>query len=140
MLEARVKLESSMDLNLVLLPLADVSQSRADDLAAAAEWGSVAEVESMLQLPQDPDLLDSHGRAALIYASYEGHLETVHLLLEAGAERDVADDDGYTALNSASGEGHVEIVRLLLEAGAKKGCGGWLRVHSVEQCILCWSC
>ena len=120
-LEDTAKLESSMDLTLVLMPLADISQSQADDLVAAAERGSVAEVESMLQLPQDPNLLDSDGRAALVYASYEGHLETVQLLLEAAANKDLADDDDrYTALNSASGEGHVEIVRLLLEAGANK--------------------
>ncbi|CAE7321596.1 ANKRD50 [Symbiodinium sp. KB8] len=136
MLEDRVKLESSMDLNLVLLPLADVFQSQADDLVAAAELGSVAEVESMLQLPQDPDLLDSHGRAALICASYEGHLETVHLLLEAAANKDVTDDDGSTALSSASGEGHVDIVRLLLEAGTEKDVAGRSRCTALINASL----
>ena len=48
-LEDSATLESPMDLNLVFVPLADVSQTQADDLVAAAERGSVAEVESMLQ-------------------------------------------------------------------------------------------
>ena len=99
-LEDSATLESPMDLNLVFVPLADVSQMQADDLVAAAERGSVAEVETMLQ-------------------SYAGHLKNVHLLLEAGANKEVADDVGHTALNTASCAGNVEIVRLLLEAGAK---------------------
>ena len=43
-LEDSVELESSMDLDLVLLSFADVSQAQADDLAAAAKQGRLAEV------------------------------------------------------------------------------------------------
>ena len=66
---------SPMDLHLVLLPFAVVSQSRANDLAAAAERGSAREVESMLQLPQDPDLPGLNGCTALRRASRAGRVE-----------------------------------------------------------------
>ena len=60
-LEETATLHSPMDLHLVCLPFADVSQSQVNDLAAAVERGSYATVESMLQLPQDPDLPDVNG-------------------------------------------------------------------------------
>ena len=65
----------------MVVPFADVSQSQANDLVAAAEKGSMAEVESMLHLPQDPDLFGSDGSAALMYAAGAGHVEIVRLLL-----------------------------------------------------------
>ena len=45
-LEDSVKLDSAMDLDLVLLSFVDVSQQQADDLAAAASQGRTAEVGS----------------------------------------------------------------------------------------------
>ena len=75
----------------------------------------MVEVESMLQMPVDPDLLDVQGRTALTRASVSGHAKLVRLLLEAGANKDVADNGGRTGL-----QGHAEIVRFLLEDGASK--------------------
>ena len=129
-LEDAVKLESPMDLDLVLMQFVDASEEQVSDLLRAAADG--AEVESTLQLPQDPnlrrrsdgdadadkDFADSDGRTALMWASRAGHVEVVSLLLDAGPDKDSADNDGRTALMWASGAGRVEVVRLLLDAGA----------------------
>ena len=94
-LEETATLHSPMGMHLVCLPFADVSQSQVNDLAAAAERGSYATVESMLQLPQDPDLPDVNGCTALRRASHAGHLRIVRLLLEAGASKHAADNEGH---------------------------------------------
>eukprot|EP00439_Symbiodinium_sp_Y106_P043376 s1478_g5.t1 len=109
-----------MDLTLVLLPFEDVPQTQVDELAVAARRGSATQVESMLHLPQDPDLPHSDGRTPLRMATIEGHVEVVRLLLEAGADKNATGNHGSTALMTASQRGHVEVVRLLLEAGADK--------------------
>ncbi|OLP82369.1 Ankyrin repeat domain-containing protein 17 [Symbiodinium microadriaticum] len=122
MLEDHVRRDNSMDLDLVLLTFVESSQERVDDLGSAA--GDGRQVESMLQLPQDPNLFDSHGYRPLGRASFSGHIETVRLLLQAGADKDLAfnqgNDDGATALMAASYTGHVEVVRLLLQVGSDK--------------------
>ena len=115
-----VELDPAMELDLVLLEFAEVSPARVDDLIAAAAQGSKAEVQSGLQLPQNPNLSREDGRTALMAASEAGHIEIVNLLLQAGANTDVADVHGHTALMFASVHGHVEVVGLLLEAGADK--------------------
>eukprot|EP00439_Symbiodinium_sp_Y106_P023855 s1984_g2.t3 len=118
-LEDIALLHSPMDLDLVLLPFADLPESCMDELCNAASEGWLAKVERLLQLPQDPDFC-RWSLTPLRLASCNGHVEIVRLLLEAGADKDLADNDGYTPLISASSRGHVEIARLLLEAGANK--------------------
>ncbi|OLQ12301.1 Kinase D-interacting substrate of 220 kDa [Symbiodinium microadriaticum] len=121
-LEDTAMLHAPMDVHLVVLPFVDISPED-NALVAAASRGSMAEVESLLQLPQDPDLRDFwRGRTALFCACCEGHVEIVRLLLEAGANTG-AKSSGYTALIFSSKEGHIEIVRLLLEAGADLEAG-----------------
>ena len=120
-LEDAVKLESPMDLDLVLMQFVDASEEQVIDLLRAAADGSLAEVESTLQLPQDPNLRRrSDGNTALMQASHAGHVEVVSLLLDADADKDFADSDGRTALMWASRAGHVEVVSLLLDAGPDK--------------------
>eukprot|EP00439_Symbiodinium_sp_Y106_P036446 s295_g4.t1 len=119
-LEETAMLHSPMDLHLVLLPFVDVSQAQINDLTAAASRGQMAGVESMLLRPQDPDLLDSNGCAALMAAAGQRYVKIVHMLLEADANLDLAGIDGRTALMRASDAGHLDIVRSLLEAGANK--------------------
>ncbi|OLQ12858.1 Kinase D-interacting substrate of 220 kDa [Symbiodinium microadriaticum] len=87
-----------------------------EDLADAAEQGSVSEVEAMMQLPQDPDLCGTRGQPALTIASMQGHVEVARLLLEAGADKNF--HNGTTALMLASLQGHVEAAQLLVEANA----------------------
>ncbi|CAE7632510.1 ANK3 [Symbiodinium sp. CCMP2456] len=119
-LEDTVKLDRPMDLELVLLTFADVSEEAVEDLNDAAREGSVAKVQSMLQLPQDPDLLDKFGSTALHWASHDGQVVVVLLLLEAGSDVNFGADggNGDTALMMASEARQVQVVQVLLEASA----------------------
>ena len=58
----------------------------------------------MLQHPQNPNMVDSQGRSALVAASQEGHVEILCLLLEAGADKNMRTTDGDTALILAPGK------------------------------------
>eukprot|EP00439_Symbiodinium_sp_Y106_P051641 s344_g6.t2 len=119
-LEDAVKLDSPMDLDLVLMQFVDASEEQVIELLQAAAEGSLAEVESRLQLPQDPDSTTANGSTALMQASYAGHVEVVSLLLDAGTDKNAADNEGFTALILASGACHAQVVSLLLDAGADK--------------------
>ena len=78
-------------------------------------------MESLLQLPLDPDLADVFGHTALAMAAMKGNVAVVRLLLEAGADKDTTiHNHGYTALMLAAARGHLECVRLLLDAGADR--------------------
>ena len=50
------RLDTPMDLDLVLLHFAEASKQQVGDLVEAASRGSVADVQRRLQVPQDPDL------------------------------------------------------------------------------------
>ena len=102
-LEETANVHSPTDLHLLLLPFAVVSQSRANDLAAAAERGSARKVESMLQLPQDSDIPDMNGCTASRRPSRAGRVGIVRLLLEASASLDLAGINGCTPLMKARG-------------------------------------
>ncbi|CAE7458671.1 Kidins220 [Symbiodinium natans] len=80
-LEDTATLDAPTDLSLVLVPFADVSRQQASDLPGAACQGWIAEVETMMQLPQDPDSVGVGERQALTVASEKGHVEVVRLLL-----------------------------------------------------------
>ena len=97
-LEDAVKLDSPMDLDIVLLQYVDAWEEQVNDLLQAADEGSLAEIESRQRLPQDPNLRrHSDGATALRMASEAGHVGVVSLL-DAGADKDVADNNGITAL------------------------------------------
>ena len=44
------------DLQLILLPFADTSESDAENLVTSSRLGDSAAVEKLLQRPQDPDI------------------------------------------------------------------------------------
>ncbi|CAE7944273.1 ANKRD50 [Symbiodinium sp. KB8] len=114
-------LDSITDVQLILQPFIQASQEQADELhSAVASWGSICDVEAILQRPQDPDLGSLSGNRPLLAACRRGHIDLVRLLLEAGADKDLADRDGNTPLIVASLTGEMKTAQLLVESGAKK--------------------
>ena len=118
-------IDHPMDFNLVLLPFAESTQEQMDELAQAARTGRQADVERMLQRPQDPNRLGVIDavelEAPLVLATLEGHREVVSLLLEAEANPNFYEDvDGLRgpSLNVACSGRSADIIHLLLEGGA----------------------
>ena len=76
----------------------------------------------MIEAGADVNRQDSTGRTALMWASREGHLESVNVLLVARANVNTRDSNGRTALYYAKREAskipYIEIIRVLKAAGA----------------------
>eukprot|EP00439_Symbiodinium_sp_Y106_P078991 s49_g17.t1 len=117
------KLDAPLDLELLLLNFREVSEEQVQALLAACEKGSIAQVESLLQLPQDPDLGDANGLRPLLEAADRNRFEVAKLLLEAGADPNVGNRIRITALIIAASRGFLDLVRLLLEKGADTEAG-----------------
>ena len=62
--------------------------------------------------------VDAEGRTALMYASFNGHLEIVRKLIDSKAIVSIRDGEGRTALLYASTGPFPETVKLLLENNA----------------------
>ena len=62
--------------------------------------------------------MTSNGCTALMFASFEGHLDIVQILLQAKAIPDLQNETGDTALLLAAMKGHSDIVQQLLQCGA----------------------
>ncbi|CAE7448019.1 ANKRD50 [Symbiodinium sp. KB8] len=120
LLDDTAKLDSPMELELVLLPYAATSETQVDEFTTASAAGSVSQVEALLQKPLHPDVVDVRGRSPLGMACWRGKLKVARVLLEAGADKNFANNRGNTALILASGRGYLEVARLLLNAGADK--------------------
>ncbi|CAE7838754.1 ANKRD50 [Symbiodinium sp. CCMP2592] len=73
-LDDLVKLDSPMDLQLILIPYVQASQLEANELAAAAAKGSLPQVEAKLQKPQDPNVDNTSGSSPLGLATACAHL------------------------------------------------------------------
>ena len=70
------KLESPMDVELVLLSFSDASREQVEKLTDAAKFGCIATVEALLTLPQNPNLASTAGDRPLPEASQ--HLASLH--------------------------------------------------------------
>lgn len=89
----------------------------ATPLMNAAVVGSVAAMKLLLDYKADPDLTNSAGATALVWAAAD--LDRVRLLLERGADANAASERGRTALYvAARSDGSAPIVKLLMQAGA----------------------
>ncbi|CAE7614757.1 kidins220b [Symbiodinium sp. CCMP2592] len=128
-LSEAVNPDAVMDLRVLILEFSDVSHGQRIQLTDAARAGIVDEVESLLQLPMDPDaVLNEDLHTPLMHASGNGHVDVVRLLLEAGAQKDALDCDGTTALIWAAHDGRDAVVQVLLESGVQtdiSDCIGW---------------
>ncbi|CAE7033669.1 KIDINS220 [Symbiodinium sp. CCMP2592] len=123
LLEDAFELATSADmvLEFVVLDFANVSPRKVEKLIRAARSAKLSKVESMLQLPQDPNLTSQSGKTALASAVSANHLEIARVLVEAGSRVDAAVSHyGLTPLSIAvTGRGgSVAMVQFLLEAGA----------------------
>ncbi|CAE7033649.1 KIDINS220 [Symbiodinium sp. CCMP2592] len=123
LLEDDFELATSTDmvLELLVLDFANVSSQQVEELIRAATFAELSEVESMLQLPQDPNLTPPSGDTALATAVAGNHLQIARLLVEAGSRLDAAVGDVCSmplsiAVNVPGGG--VAMVKFLLEAGA----------------------
>lgn len=84
----------------------------------AARTGNVKIIEKLIG-KININAQDTDGHTALIYASSEGHDNTVKRLLEVpGINVNIKNNNGYTALIYASLKGHEDIVKILLQVPA----------------------
>ncbi|CAE7447332.1 unnamed protein product [Symbiodinium natans] len=124
-LEDDTRLESRMDIQLVLLNFCEATEEEEDELTAAVKSHDVASVEQKLQRPQCPDILETSEGAdtPLCAASGNGNMEILHLLLEARADVDAANGEDDTPLSLATIHGNVDVVDTLLKARADTEVG-----------------
>ena len=116
-LEDGMGLESSMDIQLVLLNFCEATEEQEEELIAAAKSCDAARVERILQRPQSPDT-SLEGPMPLGFACRNGDIDSVRLLLEARADVEATVIDNDTALWQATFQGRVSVVKALLEARA----------------------
>ena len=130
-LDDDTRLVSPMDVHLISLPFISASGEQRDELIELIFEDAVAQVEEILQRPQDPDLTASEEgenplMLPIVFAASLGHTEIVRLLAEARADINELGGHGHpdhyqesaTALIKACEHGHLETSRVLLELGA----------------------
>jgi len=92
-------------------------EPRAAKLMEAAQWGTAADVKSLLDQGADPNTRNDAGATPLMRAVTD--LEKTRLLLERHADVNARSGDGRTPLLIAAGlTGAAPVVKLLLDAGA----------------------
>lgn len=87
-------------------------------LMQAADAGSAALAQLLLDAGADAALESGSGDTALFAAAGQDDLEVLTLLIGAGVNVSYANRDGWTALMAASHNGSAEAVKALLWAGA----------------------
>jgi ankyrin repeat protein len=87
-------------------------------LQYAASWGTLANVQKLLELGADVNARDTFGQSPIFSAASRGSTEVVKKLLEAGAIASFRKRDGESILHVAAERASFELVLLLVEAGA----------------------
>ena len=98
----------------------------------ASEIGDIKLIENLLKQGENVDETDINGKTPLMYASYNGHLETVQFLLDHKSQINMKTGWGYTALNDALLAGHSEIAEALLKQGANPNQIDYLGNNSLQ--------
>ena len=107
-------------INLLLDKGANVNQPSArgeTPLHAAAAFGRLATVKTLLRHKASLDAPDRFGLSALGHAAVNGHADLVDYLLEQGARPDAA-PGSHAPLTLAAANGHDAVVVLLRQRGA----------------------
>lgn len=86
-----------------------------DQWFEAAKNGDKPTLELLLNKGIDPNIQDSVGRTALVFAVDTKNSGIVRLLMKHKADPNIPNQRGQTALMWASGNGYLDMVQLLLE-------------------------
>jgi len=108
-------------LSLLTTAQCDVNQRRRDGATAlhrAAVNNHVVCLRHLLCASADPDVVDSHGRSALLVGTQADNVDAMAELLSRGADTGLEDDKGRTAAHWAVFHQNMDAIRLLLAAGA----------------------
>lgn len=65
------------------------------------------------------DLVDGYGYTPLMWAAWNGHVDSVKVLLASGAEKNKYNKHGEQSLHFAASAGQAEVLATLLAAGCK---------------------
>ena len=95
-----------------------ISNEDYDQWFEAAKNGDKPTLELLLNKGIDPNIQDSVGRTALVFAVDTKNSGIVRLLMKHKADPNIPNQRGQTALMWASGNGYLDMVQLLLEHGA----------------------
>ncbi|CAE7885092.1 ANKHD1 [Symbiodinium necroappetens] len=122
-------LKLPLELQVAVSDFAEFDAGDVDRLSDASEANDAAAVEALLRRPQNPDLVDSQGRTALIAAAGSGALKSLKLLVSAcadlnkpctptGATAVFTAKNGMTPVIEAVDRRHLHVVRFLIEKRA----------------------
>jgi ankyrin repeat protein len=126
-----------VDLQLVILDFWPFEEHEDAKFVSACEQNELAQLEEILQRPQNPDARDRDGWPALHFAAQVGTASCMELLLESRSDLEIrATEDGSTALHCAVFNGNPKVVKVLLDAGADRNSalqGGKTALHLAIQ-------
>jgi len=94
------------------------AQANDTDLLEAAAGGNAGMVTTLLQLNANPNVADSLGYTAIMYAAQLGFVDVIGVLADAGADVNVVSSEGWTALLLSALEGQAAAATELLARGA----------------------
>uniref|UniRef100_A0AAY5E8G6 Ankyrin repeat domain 63 n=1 Tax=Electrophorus electricus TaxID=8005 RepID=A0AAY5E8G6_ELEEL len=102
-------------------------------LSLACELGHLDAVKTLVQFNADPELTDSWGNSALMYAAYGGHSQVLEFLIRAfkrlGLKLEHTNHAGHSATQVAKYLGHTQCVQVLSTTVRKGVCS----VEQVEE-------
>eukprot|EP01041_Mallomonas_annulata_P009533 gene9533-19826_t len=92
----------------------DDSDGHKKGMFEKATKGQIGVVKLLLVYGARVDMQDNDGITALMYASFNGHVDAVDALLVAGADPSIRNFENKSAVDLARGAGYPEVARILL--------------------------